>query len=77
MLLCGGYYIFTVLLLLMKGGLHHTSWIGIRSCGFGSWVLLLLHLAVSIYWSYYTALQIIEEAKATPEASDRKVDIRE
>jgi uncharacterized membrane protein YfcA len=56
--LCIGYYVFTVLLSLLRGGKYYDSVIGLNACGLAGWILVFLHFGVSIYWSLRTAKKL-------------------
>ncbi len=58
-ILCFGFYIFTVIIYLLRGGSNFDSIVGIDSCGLGGWILLFVHLGVSLYLSYRSANAII------------------
>lgn len=61
--LCIGYFIFTVLTSLVRGGAKFRSIIGINPCGPLGWLILFSHLAVSIILSVFTANRIVGETK--------------
>ena len=39
--------IYTVCLLLLRGGHSYSSWIGVEACGVGYWLFNITHLALS------------------------------
>lgn len=56
-----GYYIFTVLMSLIRGGPKYKSIIGLDACGWQGWAVLFVHLIVSIIVCVVTANKIVAE----------------
>ena len=54
-----GYYIFTALASLCKGGPKHGSILGIDPCGFWGFAILIVHAGVSAWVSVQSANKII------------------
>lgn len=74
--LCIGYFIFTVLTSLVRGGAKFKSIIGINPCGGWGWVIIFSHLGVSILLSVFTVKRIIGETKGLTDEQIKKYSIQ-
>lgn len=74
--LCIGYYIFTVLTSLVRGGPKYHSIIGIDACGPIGWAILFTHLIVSIVVCVVTANKIVAETQGLTEEQIRKYSVQ-
>lgn len=57
--MCAGYYLFTVLVSFLRGGLRYKSIININPCGIFGFIILFSHLAVSAFVSMRTATSLM------------------
>lgn len=58
-----GYYIFTVVVSLLRGGAKYSSVIGINPCGVAGWMMLAVHLGASAFVSVKVAEYIKHAAE--------------
>lgn len=53
----GEIFIYTLIVLLCKGGESYDSIIGLQKCGFGSWVFMGLHFLLSYLYTKSIAIR--------------------
>jgi hypothetical protein len=57
----GQIFLYTVIVLLFKGGRNYSSIIGLESCGIGSYIVIFSHLVLSFLYSKSIAMKKYEE----------------
>ena len=50
-------YVYTILIILLRGGEGYPSLINLEQCNYGSWILVALHLTLSYFYSKSTAIR--------------------
>ena len=56
----GFVFLYTVIILLCKGGENYSSFIGLESCTAGGYILIAIHLLLSFLCSKSIAMKIFE-----------------
>lgn len=59
-LVCG-IFLYTVVVLLARGGETYESWAGLESCGIGGFILILIHLILGYFLSKSVAVKKTQE----------------
>lgn len=72
-----GYYVFTVLISLVRGGAKYDSVIGMDPCGIMGWVMLFMHLGVSAYVSVRIGNYIKQEAEDNKSFREESMEVNE